>query len=210
MILEARAILDIGKIKIERLTERFRDIVRVRDFMELTCAASLAHHGFLGSVNRLELHYADLSQVPAQHLASLASCVTRFIKIENVSGCDLVSILNSLKCEELFIHRLRLGWDETRALVRAMESGVKKVTLWPEVKLDIEVLSEYSGKGQCTSLEQDTSLCQGLGPRYREELRNWARSRNWGIKTRGGYDIYYSKASGPSTEEFFNIHGILL
>ena len=85
-----------------------------------------------------------------------------------------------------------------------MEFGVKKVTLWPQVKLDMEVLTEYSGQGQCTS------LCQGSGPRYREELRTWARSRNWGLKTRGGYDNYYSKASGPLTEEFFDIHGILL
>ena len=38
----------------------------------------------------------DLSPVPAQHLASLALCVTFRLSIRNVSGCDLVSILTSL------------------------------------------------------------------------------------------------------------------
>ena len=99
--------------------------------------------------------------------------MTISLRIGNVSGCDLVSILTSLKCHQLYITWQSLRREETQALVQAMESGVKKVTLWPQVKLDMEVLTEYSGQGQCTS------LCQGSGPRYREELRTWARSRKW-------------------------------
>ena len=186
MILEARAILDTNKIK--RLTERFRDIIKVRDIMELTCGASLAHHGLLGSVNRLALHYVDLSQVPTQHLASLASCATRYIKIENVSGCDLVSLLTSLKCRELNIGTQSLGREETQALVEAMESHVEVVLLWPQVTLDMEALAKYSGQGWCRRIGH------GLGPRYREELRTWARSRHWRVETRRGYD-YYSRAT---------------
>ena len=71
------------------------------------------------------------------------------LHISNVSGCDLVSLLTSLKCQELIIHRQTLGREETQALVRAMESDVERVRLNVEVTLDIEALTEYSGQGVC-------------------------------------------------------------
>ena len=71
------------------------------------CSAKLAHHGLLGSVK---------SPVPAQRLASLASCVTWDLHINNVTGCDLVSLLSlGPKCQELYI-RQSLGREETLAL----------------------------------------------------------------------------------------------
>ena len=148
--------------------------------MELMCAASLAHHGLLGSVVELKLWDVDLSPVPAQHLASLFSCVfDSGLRINNVSGCDLVSLLSSLKCHGLYITRQSLGREETRALVRAMETGVTAVSLggWEEVILDMETLAEYSGQGVCSwvTLYDDTAA------RYRGELVTWARSRNWGV-----------------------------
>ena len=45
---------------------------------EIRAAASLAHHGLLGSVFEMWLRDVDLTSVPAEHLASLASCVTQF------------------------------------------------------------------------------------------------------------------------------------
>ena len=116
MILEARAIL--GTAKIKRLTERVRAVLRNYDINmkrmnELTCAASLAHHGLLGSLYDMDLCNVDLSPVPAQHLASLASCVTSELHIQNVSGCDLVSLLTSLKCKYLIIISQSLGREET-------------------------------------------------------------------------------------------------
>ena len=66
-----------------------------RNVEEIICCASLAHHGLLGSVGIMKLLGIDLSQVPTQHLASLASCVTGDLFIQNVSGCDLVSLLSS-------------------------------------------------------------------------------------------------------------------
>ena len=77
---------------------------------ELICGASLAHHGLLGSVDRLSLYEVDLPpEVPAEHLASLTSCVTGELHIENVivnadaavCGFYLVSILRSLNCQLL-------------------------------------------------------------------------------------------------------------
>ena len=179
LILEARGILETEKI--ERVTERVRDTLEddaaINDIMELMCGASLAHHGLLGSLIDLTLRDIDLSPVPAQHLASLASCVTKWLHIENVSGCDLVSLLTSLKCHKVYIRSQRLGREETRALVQAMESVVESVELWGGVTLDIQALIEYSGQGVCRNVElQDDTM-----DRYKEELVTWAKSKKWRI-----------------------------
>ena len=176
MISEATGILDTEKI--EKLNQRIRETLQDddKDIMKLMCASSLAYHGVLGSMDWLELYDVDLGQVPAQHLASLASCVTSDLHIEDdVSGCDLVSILTSLKCETLFISMQSLGREETRALVQAMESAVENVTLSGQVTLDMEALTEYSGQGVCreVELQNDTAHI------YNEEMRTWARSRKW-------------------------------
>ena len=141
---------------------------------DLLCAASLVHHGLLRSVESLLLLDVDLSPVPDQQLVSLASCVTRYLNIKNVSGCDLASILSSLKCEQLIFTRQRVGRKETQALVQAMESGVKEVYIGYGVTLDIEALTDYSGQGVC----REITLMGDTADRYREEPRTWIRSRN--------------------------------
>ena len=148
-----------------------------RNVEEIICCASLAHHGLLGSVGIMKLLGIDLSQVPTQHLASLASCVTGDLFIQNVSGCDLVSVLDSLNCEMLRIGGQSLGREETQALVQAMDSRLEIVMLGDQVTLDIEALAEYNGHGVCRilALEEDTVI------RYGEELKTWARSRKWGV-----------------------------
>ena len=101
LILEARGILETKKI--ERLTKRITHLLKgynIDAYNEaLMCGASLAHQGLLGNVYRLRLGLCDvdLSPVPAQHLASLISCVTKRLRIQNLSGSDLVSVLTSLK-----------------------------------------------------------------------------------------------------------------
>ena len=79
------------------------------------------------------------------------------------------------------IIRQSLGREETLALVQAMESRVKMVRLSGEVTLDINALIEYSGQGVC----RDVNLvdCAGYQPayRYREDLKTWARNRNWRV-----------------------------
>ena len=92
----------------------------------ITCAASLAHHRLLGSVQIMRLWSVDLNSVPAEHLASLTSCVMGCDHIRNISGCGLGTILDSVKSKELTINN-RLGSEENQALVRAMESGVEEV-----------------------------------------------------------------------------------
>ena len=70
-----------------------------------------------------------------------------------------------------------LGRQETQALVQAMESGMGHVGLLSEVTLDIEAFTEYSGHGACKKVV----LKKDVVARYREELRTWARSRNWRV-----------------------------
>ena len=122
----------------------------------------------------------DLSPVPPDHLASLVSCVTGSVGVMNVSGCDLVTILDSIKCEELVIDSQSLGREETQALVQAMESGVEEVRLTNGVTLDIENLTEYSGQGVCRKVELFLDVSE-RADRYREGMRTWARSRNWSV-----------------------------
>ena len=174
MITEFRDILDTEVI--ERLTMWVRRALDAGNIHLIKCGASLVSHGLLGSLNMLRL-YNDLSQVPTQHLASLASCVTKWLHIENVSGCDLVSLLTSLKCHKVYIRSQRLEREETRSLVQAMESVVESVELWGGVTLDIQALIEYSGQGVCRNVElQDDTM-----DRYKEELVTWAKSKKWRI-----------------------------
>ena len=177
IILETNGILDTGVI--ESVAQRVKEIlswVNSLRLPEITCAASLAHHGLLGSVERLRLYMVDLTLVPAEHLASLASSVTGFVDIRNVRG--LVTILDSVKCGELKIWSQSLDSEETQALVRAMESGVEEVKLFWEVSLlEIRVLMEYSGQGRCRRVECNFDPAEG----YREQLKTWAKSRNWDV-----------------------------
>ena len=99
----------------------------------ITFAARLAHQGLLGSVERMKLAN-DLTSVPDNQLASLVSSLQRgasSLKIQNVCGCDLVTILDSVKNHlwELTIRTQSLGSEETQALVRALESSVEEFVL---------------------------------------------------------------------------------
>jgi len=181
-MLVAGGILEPGQI--QSLTERIRGALSIGDgdITIVTCGAALAHHGLLSPMNELVLYEVDVSEVPAQHLASLASCVTSFLQIENViGGQHIVSLLTNLKCGELYINininRQSLGREETQALVQAMHSGVKWVGLRDEVTLDVEALAEYSGLGVCREVYSSGDTAA----RYKEELRTWASNRNWRV-----------------------------
>ena len=49
----------------------------------------------------------------------------------NVSGKSLVTILDSVKCDTLSIKNQTLGSEETEALVRAIETRVRRVWVYP-------------------------------------------------------------------------------
>ena len=164
---ESRGILDTGVI--ENLRGRFKRSAILSNLPEITCASSLAHHGLLDSVLSMWLRDFDLTSVPDEHLASLVSRVSGQVVIKNVSGCDLITILGSVKSKVLSIYQNSLGSEETRALLRAMESGVEQLVLYEQVTLDLSVLMEYSGRGKCREVQCvfDTAL------RYKEQLGTW-------------------------------------
>ena len=150
--------------------------IRFTCFLPLiTWASSLVHHGMIGSLKNMMLYNVDLTSIPPEHLASLTSCVTAGVYIFHVSGCDLVTIMDSVKSKVLIIFRQSLDSEETQALVRAMESDVEEVELQGEVTLDIRDLMEYSGQGKCRKV-----ACH-RNDRYRKQLRTWAESRNWEV-----------------------------
>ena len=117
-----------------------------------TLAAALAHHGLLGDVDDLDLIEVDLSTVPTQHFVSLISNVKITVMIRhNVSGFDLLTLLESVKSEQLLIRDQSLGREETQALMRAMDSRLKIIVLY-EVEmetLDKEALVKYSRRMKC-------------------------------------------------------------
>ena len=171
---------DTTRRRAEALVAKIRErSINCRDQKEIVIAASLAHHGMLGSVSWLILYDVDLASVPAEHLASLTSCVTSYLFISNVSNCDLISILDNLQSNKLWIDSQSLSTEETQALVRAMETGVGSVWLGykGEVNLDVKSLTQYSGQGKCWCL----SYLGNTAKRYREELRTYAQKISWSV-----------------------------
>ena len=154
---------------------------------QVCCATILAHHGLLDSVDFLDLRYDDLSSVPTQHLASLVSCVTERMDLQNISGYNLANLFDSLKeCKMLWIESQHLGREETQAMVRAMETQVEEVELY-DVTLDIEALAEYSGQGRCTSV-----VClRNPVDRYSEALKTWITSRTDWMWTKYGGEEHW-------------------
>ena len=64
-----------------------------------------------------------------------------------MSGCDLVTILDSTRSHGLLITEQSLSSEETQALVRAMESRVEDVELGYKMTLDIEALLTTADRG---------------------------------------------------------------
>ena len=205
MFVETRGVIDT--VLIERLVEMVRGrinhtvevrgkidvLATTRDLMPIIpYAASLAHQGLLGCVEMMDLGgNDDLTKIPAVHLASLVSCVTEQVNIRNVTGfrSHLVTLLDGVKSKMLMITRQKLGSEETRALVRAMESRVEKVYLY--INIDTNVLLEYSGQGKCKDLWCDKAI---VNDDMLRELRTWATTRNW-LMTQDAYNIFLLKKS---------------
>ena len=95
-------------------------------FLRITFAASLAYHGLLGSVDSLIMHDNNMSGVPTKHLSSLVSCVTETVNISRVKGLDLLSVVQSIKSQELIIFKQRLGSKETQARIPRSKTNVKQ------------------------------------------------------------------------------------
>ena len=174
----------------ENLSEKLREklLYRTPTLQEIKVAASLAEKALLGDVNSLFLNDVDLAS--DENLASLVTCVTRWVILRNVGGGDLVKILQSVRSKFLAIYNQNLDSGETQALVQAMENYVEEVLLQcgcdeqQQCTLDIKALTQYSGKGRCRSLE----CCK----KYHEQLSTWAKGKDWKMEKYGNW-LAYSK-----------------
>ena len=96
----------------------------------ITWAAALAHYGLLESLDCIRLGDVDLRSVPAQHLVSLVSRVKWCVTIRNVRGCDLVALLDSLRCHKLNINNSLLKSKKTKeALMGRLLNGPTKFSI---------------------------------------------------------------------------------
>ena len=154
---------------------------------ELAITASLVHHGMHGEVNCKALKLwnviMDLSSIPHKQLGSLAACVTDDVFIgSHVTIPDLKVLLDKVMSENLFICR-SLGTDETLALVRAMQTRVKRVSLHGEF-VDNMALRTYDGKGRCEEVRSIGArrLRDSIEIQVRtENIRRWAQSIDWDV-----------------------------
>ena len=130
-------------------------------------------------MKQMYLWDVDLASVPAEHLASLAACVTKRVAIWNGSNTDLTSILDSSKGGVLDISNQSLSTEDTQAVVRAM-ANVEYVVLGlrGEVTLDISTLVTYDGRGKCKTVGF-RHLNRAL--KYREEVQRWAQRISWTV-----------------------------
>ena len=143
---------------------------------EILTAASLAHSELLVSIEAMTLNKVDLGPVPTKHLAALASCVTTEVTVWGAKNFNIISILDNIECEIFGIWCQTLSSEETRALVRAMETRVERVVLWNSIFLDITELTQYSGQGKCRELE---NIDPNFGMRNERELKSWVKRMNW-------------------------------
>ena len=176
-MLEDKGILPTDVI--ESLARRIKDMLWRPLPETIPCAANLAHRGLLGPVKVLILANVDLSSVPTERLSSLVSSVTETIHIKNVSGCNLVNIIDSFnKIPDCFFDSQILNKSSTKALVGVLEDRVSRVAL-SNVTLDIQALVKYSGQGTCMC--RNVACAGDTAARYRGEMISWAIRRNWAV-----------------------------
>ena len=116
---------------------------------------------------------------PPEQLSALASSVSDYIDISNVRNWEV--ILANIKCELYLGVEIFLESEETEALVRAMESRVEHVGIQKGARVDIRVLTQYNGQGECEEVR-----CSFYKEYNRtefawtvEELNSWAQRINW-------------------------------
>ena len=170
---------------------------------EIVKAGELAHHGMLSSLKAMWLQdedcqVLDLTSVPAEHLAALASCVKIWgAVVINKVKCDLVPIIVNSQCEVLSIFNQTLGTEETRALAWAMETGVEVVSLSEVILEDIMEITKYNGRGICRKLT--LNLHGDDVEENKTKLRNWAQEIDWDVRSIDN-ELKFSRKDYPCPE----------
>ena len=141
------------------------------------CGASLAASGHLTSLWYMRLRDMEL---PSEHFPILARVVTGMVDLMNVSG-DLAPLLANLSCS-VGLYEMELDEEATRGLVMGLQQGVEKLWLELDTRVHLEILLSYNGSGRCDMM----GFKGDAANIYREEVREWATSVNWGFIDHGG------------------------
>lgn len=178
------------KTKIDGEIAVSRDSIRVsKDFsqQELALTASLNHHGMLGEVSckRLLLGNVNLSSIPIQHLGSLSACVKNIVFFGEKVIPNISVLLNEVKCDMLTFLDQTLEADETLALVRAMKTRVRIVTLVNHKgTVDVSALKTFDGKGTCEQVwlvKFDGIPIENTSRLTEDDMKKLAKTINWGV-----------------------------
>jgi len=150
---------------------------------EVLTAATLSKADHLTSVRWMVLKNIDISRIPPDSLASLATRVSWRVDIDNVTG-DLTTIVGNIKCEWLWISNQNLSSEVTQCLVTAMRDNVEVVRLGyvGDVNINMELITQrYDGKGRCREV-----VCHNdAGRRYGQHLETWAARMGWKVDKYG-------------------------
>ena len=176
----AAALVTTGHLPLEvvttlatRIQSLWSDVFYWPCVAEVVCAAALAATGLLTSVQFMRLRNLELPST--EDMPSLAR-VNSWVALDNVTG-DIGSLVSSLSCTELEISDMELDQAATSSLVRALQYGVKDLGLSYGVRLHIQTMLEWDGRGRCGQVR-----CSGdTRYTYREEMKTWAARVNWSV-----------------------------
>ena len=117
--------------------------------------------------------------------AATCSMVSKLVEISHITG-DIAPLLSSLSCSWLKISGMELDQAATSGLVVALQHGVKKLELgcYGPVRLHIQTLMEYDGRGRCGEVEW---RCSDTVNTYRKEIMTWADRINWSVTDKSEY-----------------------
>ena len=113
--------------------------------------------------------------------AATCSGVSGKVRLYRVTG-DLGPLLSSLTCTQLTLYNMELDQAATSSLVWALQHGVEGLDLWRGVRLHIQTLVEWDGRGRCGQV-----VC--ISDTYKEEMKTWAARVNWSVKEGGGWIV---------------------
>ena len=103
--------------------------------------------------------------------------------LRNVTG-DIGPLLSSLSCTRLVINNTELDQAATSSLVQGLQHGVEKLVLQSGVRLHIQTMVEWEGKGRCDEVYwHDTRNTD------REKMKTWAARVGWNKKDYGTYTV---------------------
>ena len=111
----------------------------------------------------------------------------------------MVALLDSVKCQNLYIDGQKLRTEDTQALVRAMETRVVDISIGclKEVTLDIEALTQYNHQGKCKRIMMGfTYLEPETKDKYEKALNNWPSPYPWHVNRRLDYNFRWKNLDG--------------